>query len=73
MIVYDSFFGNTEKVAQAIKDTFNLKKRIEITKVNEVKLEQLCGLNLLIVVSPTRGFPTTKELKIFLKKSLKIV
>jgi len=66
LIIYDSVFGNTEKVAKAISKAF--AKEVEIAKVSEVKIEQLCGLNLLIVGSPTRAFRPTKELTAFLRE-----
>jgi len=56
LIVYDSFFGNTEKIAQAIGNSLSAKENIETLRVSEVKPEQLIGLELLIVGSPTRVF-----------------
>jgi flavodoxin len=52
LVVYDSFFGNTEKVAQAIGEILGAPVR----KVSDVQPAQLAGLDLLVVGSPTRGF-----------------
>ena len=68
LIVYDSFFGNTEKIAQAIGNSLGSKENVEILRVSEVKPEQLIGLELLIVGSPTRAFRPTKAIMGFLNK-----
>jgi flavodoxin len=66
LIVYDSFFGNTEKIAQAIGQALGSPPEIEVVRVTAVKLEQLAGLQWLIVGSPTRGFNVSPFTKAFL-------
>lgn len=66
LIVYDSYFGNTEKIAQAICDSFDKGSKAEIIKVSECKPEQLKGLDLLIVGSPTRAFRPTPPISTYL-------
>ncbi len=56
LIVYDSFYGNTEQVAQAIGRALETQAEIQMVRVSSVQSGQLSGLNLLIVGSPTRGF-----------------
>jgi flavodoxin len=68
LIIYDSFFGNTEKIAQAIGNSLGSKENVETLRVSEVKPEQLIGLELLIVGSPTRAFRPTKAIMGFLNK-----
>ena len=68
LIVYDSVFGNTEQIAQAIGNSLGSKENVEILRVSEVKPEQLIGLELLIVGSPTRVFKPTKAIMNFLNK-----
>jgi flavodoxin len=65
LIVYDSYFGNTEKVAQAICST--LGTDVLALRVGEVRPEHLQGLKLLIVGSPTRAFQPSDGTKRFLK------
>ena len=67
LVIYDSVFGNTEKVAQAIGNALRSQENVEILHVSDVKPEQLTALNLLIVGSPTRGFRPTGAIKHFLK------
>lgn len=59
LIIYDSFFGNTEQIAQAIGNALGSQEDLEILRVSNVKPEQLTGLRLLIVGSPTRAFRPT--------------
>lgn len=56
LVVYDSVFGNTEKVAQAIAAAL----QTTAVPVGQAALDQLEGLDLLIVGSPTRGFRPTE-------------
>lgn len=60
LIAYDSFFGNTEQIAFAIGNALGPYGQVETFRVNEIKPEQLIGLELLIVGSPTRVFKATK-------------
>ena len=56
LIVYDSFFGNTEQVAQAIGKALGTPEEVQVLRVGSVQPGQLSGLGLLVVGSPTRGF-----------------
>jgi flavodoxin len=68
MVVYDSVFGNTEQVAQAIGRALGAPEDTEVRRVAEVTAEQLTGLEVLIVGSPTRAFQPTPATKQFLKR-----
>lgn len=67
LIVYDSYFGNTEKIAQAMGGVLGLQEGSTVVKVSNLKPEQLKGVELLIVGSPTRGFRPSEGIKAFLK------
>jgi len=56
MVVYDSAFGNTEKVALAIGQALGSPEDAEVVRAGNVKPEQLAGLALLVVGSPTQKF-----------------
>ena len=56
LIIYDSFFGNTERVAQAIATALSDRADVTARRVGDVRPEHLTGLDLLIVGSPTRVF-----------------
>jgi flavodoxin I len=62
LIVYDSVYGNTEKVAQAIAEAIG--GEVKLARVGELDLSELKALDLLIVGAPThaaRPSPATRE------------
>ena len=55
LIVYDSTYGHTEKIAQAIGEAIGG----QVLRVGEVNPADLNGFDLVVVGSPTHGgFPT---------------
>lgn len=67
LVIYDSVFGNTEKIAQAIGTAVSTKKDVVVKRVAEINSEDLQGLDLLLIGSPTRGFRPTEGITAFLK------
>jgi flavodoxin I len=67
MVVYDSMYGNTEKVAQAIGHALGAPEEVETVRVGDAKPEQLAGVTLLVVGSPTQRFSPTPATTAFLK------
>lgn len=67
IIIYDSVFGNTGKIAQAVYTSITEQSNIYICKPSEIKYEQLYDIDLLIVGSPTNGFRPTPSIIGFLK------
>ena len=59
MIVYDSVYGNTEQIAQAIGGALGNPEDVAIIKASAFNPDQLVGLNLLIIGSPTQRFNST--------------
>jgi flavodoxin I len=71
LIVYDSFFGNTEKIALAIKEVLEKDPRVSEAKalrVEEADPKKLEGLSMLIVGSPTRAFRPSPAVTGFIKQ-----
>jgi flavodoxin len=56
LVIYDSVFGNTEKVAQSIAAALGTNA----IPVSQADAGQLGSLDLLVVGSPTRGFRPTE-------------
>jgi flavodoxin len=56
LIVYDSVYGNTEKIALAIYEALGKGGEIAIFRVGEVKPEHFAGVDLLLIGSPTQRF-----------------
>ncbi|MFC2029186.1 flavodoxin family protein [Chloroflexota bacterium] len=67
LVVYDSFFGNTEKVAQAIGAALAAHGDVEILRAGDLKPEDLVDLTVLAVGSPTRQFRPSGATSEFLK------
>jgi flavodoxin len=67
LILYDSVYGNTEKIALAISNALGSQEDVSITKVSDAKPDQFAGLNLLIVGAPTQRFRTTAAMNDLLK------
>ena len=74
LVIYDSVFGNTEKIALAIGESLLEGGGVKTLPVAQVSLEMLAGVDLLVIGSPTRSFrPTegmTKLLNSFDKSQL---
>jgi len=66
LVIYDSVYGNTAQIARAISETLATGAQVEILRVTDVRTEQLAGLDLLVVGSPTHGFRPTPATKAFL-------
>ena len=75
VVAYDSAYGNTEQVAQAIGNSLGPEGDVETLRVGDVTPEQLAGISLLVVGCPTQKFSptgaTTRLLKSIPKDGLK--
>lgn len=63
VVVYDSAYGNTERIAEAIAE--GLDDEAEVVRAGSVQPGQLEGLDVLVVGSPTQRFrplPTISNL-----------
>lgn len=64
LIVYDSVFGHTEKIAQAI----GAAASAPVLPVGQVTADKMRGLDVLIVGSPTRSLRPTEAIAKFLSQ-----
>jgi len=67
MVVYDSMYGNTKQIAEAIGLALGSPEDVGIVRASEVRPEQLAGVTLLIVGSPTQKFRPLGAVTSFLK------
>ena len=65
LIIYDSVFGNTEKIANAIAEGIE-KCTADVLNVKNADPGKLAGLSLLIVGSPTQSYRPTPGIMKFL-------
>jgi len=66
LIVYDSVYGNTEKIAKAVGDA--IAGEVRVLLVGEANSSELKTFDLLIVGSPTQGGRPTLAIQDFLNK-----
>jgi flavodoxin I len=62
LVVYDSVYGHTQKIAKAIGEA--ISDDVRVARVGEVDASELKALDLLFVGSPTHGgrpSPATRE------------
>jgi flavodoxin len=69
LVVYDSVYGNTEKVARALaKGLEDGGVDVECVRVDAVKFDELSGYDLLVVGSPVHAWGASKPTKEFLER-----
>lgn len=68
LVLFDSVFGNTQKVAEAIAHALGSLPDVELLRPSDRVGSRLAGLDLLVVGSPTRGFRPTDALSEVLKQ-----
>jgi flavodoxin I len=66
VIIYDSLYGNTEKIAQAIGE--GLTGDVTVVRVGDVNASELKTCDLLIVGSPVHGGRATPAIDALLKQ-----
>lgn len=59
LIVFDTVFGNTEKIARAMGEALQSSAFVKVINVKDFSAEQLSGTDLLLFGSPTRQFQAT--------------
>lgn len=61
LVVYDSKFGNTHKIAQAIAKVMEQRGSVQLTRADQLNDADLEGIDLMIVGFPTHrhGMPET--------------
>lgn len=66
LVIYDSLYGNTEKIALVIGEALHIQGDVSVRRVTDVDRSQLTELDLLVVGSPTQRFKPTTETQRFL-------
>ncbi len=66
LLVYDSVYGNTEKIAQIIGNVLRAQNETQVLRIGDFKSTDWKNVNLLIVGSPTQQFRATPTIKKFL-------
>jgi flavodoxin len=66
-IVYDSVFGNTAKVAEAMFTAASVNHEAKLISVNDPEGFVIKEIDFLVVGSPTRGFRPTPAISGFIR------
>ena len=67
LIVYDTVFGNTEKIALSIGEAMQSNAFVKVINIKDFSSDELNGTDLLLFGSPTRGFQATPAINDTLK------
>jgi flavorubredoxin len=69
LVVYDSVYGNTEKVAKALATGLESNGvDVDLVKVDAVKFDELGEVDLLCVGGPVHAWNASKPVKEFLER-----
>jgi flavodoxin len=63
LVIYESMYGNTKEIATAIATALDA----DILKADQATPENLSGIDLLVIGSPTHGFRPTEDTSRFIK------
>jgi len=72
LIVYDSVYGNTEKIARAVAEAITPAYEVKVLGVGEANPSELASADLLIVGSPTHAGRPTPAVQDLLNKVPKL-
>lgn len=68
LVLFDSLFGNTQKIAEAIGDSLRHDLEVEVKAIKTVDAAEFSPPDLLIVGAPTHGFRPSPPTVEFLQK-----
>ena len=68
LIVYDSVYGNTQKIAMAIAEAVSPQGEVKVLRASEADLSELSSAGLLILDCPTHGGRPTPAMQEFLNR-----
>lgn len=67
LVVYDSAFGNTERVARAVGGALGSPDEVAVVRVGDLQPDGLAGVEVLVVGSPTQKFRPTAAASAFVR------
>lgn len=60
LVVYESMFGHTERVAHAIAEGLGTSMEVEVVEVGQAPVEPAPGVGLVVAGGPTHAFSMTR-------------
>ncbi len=67
LVVFDSQYGNTERIAQAIAEALRASGQARTARISAMGPGELQGIDMLIIGSPTQGWRPTAPTQSFLR------
>jgi flavodoxin I len=67
LVIYDSTYGNTKEIAQAIADALAEAASVRLLRANKVQPSDLQGVDLLVLGCPTHRQRPTSAIQAFLE------
>jgi flavodoxin len=68
IVLYDSLYGNTEVIARLVGNVLKNHGDVQVARVGTVSTDQITGVEMLVVGSPTQQFRPTIGIRDFLNK-----
>jgi flavodoxin len=69
LVVYDSLYGNTEKIARALeKGLVDGGLAVDCVRVDTIELQKLSSYELLVFGGPTHSMGASKPMRAFLER-----
>ena len=68
LVIFESFFGNTEKVAMAIGTVLGEPGYVKVVRVADLQANDWPDADRVVIGSPTRGFQATPAVMNAIKK-----
>jgi flavodoxin len=68
LVIYDSVYGNTKKVAEAATQALEKSNKVELLHAKDAKEADMQGLDLLIIGSPTHGGWFSEDVRNFFSR-----
>ncbi len=69
LVIYDSQYGNTERIAQSIAEALLSYGRARTVRAGVAPLVELQGVDILILGCPTQGWRPTQAMRNFLEST----
>lgn len=66
LVIYDSVYGNTEKIARAIAE--GLGSETKLVSANDLDPAKLVGLDILVIGSPVHGGRASEKLQVVFRE-----
>ena len=68
LVLYDSQYGNTERIAQAIADTLRTSGEVQAIRLEPGHPVEFQGVDMFVVGCPTQGWKPTPTIESFLEE-----